>query len=136
MALAKAADWPGVGSATAVLGFNTRIGDVFGGGLPGAGRAGGRDRHGGRFLCVGLQGLVTDGMAAVSGYTYLYTCGPGAQCSEAVDAERRSSSGQFSFEERMGCGFGACMGCSCETKYGHKRICRDGPVLEREEIVW
>ena len=44
--------------------------------------------------------------------------------------------GQFSFEERMGCGFGACMGCSCETKYGSKRICKDGPVLRREEIVW
>jgi len=44
--------------------------------------------------------------------------------------------GEFSFEERMGCGFGACMGCTCETKYGHKRICRDGPVLEKEEIRW
>ena len=44
--------------------------------------------------------------------------------------------GQFSFEERMGCGFGACMGCSCETKYGNKRICKDGPVLEKEEIIW
>ena len=46
------------------------------------------------------------------------------------------TSGQFSFEERMGCGFGACMGCSCKTKYGNKRICKDGPVLYREEIIW
>ena len=41
-----------------------------------------------------------------------------------------------SFEERMGCGFGACMGCTCRTKYGNKRICKDGPVLQKEEIVW
>ena len=47
-----------------------------------------------------------------------------------------NTGGQFSFEERMGCGFGACMGCSCRTKYGYKRICRDGPVLEKEEIIW
>ena len=46
------------------------------------------------------------------------------------------TSGQFSFEERMGCGFGACMGCSCKTKYGNKRICKDGPVLQKEEIIW
>ena len=44
--------------------------------------------------------------------------------------------GQYSFEERMGCGFGACVGCTCKTKYGSKRICKDGPVLFREEIVW
>ena len=46
------------------------------------------------------------------------------------------SSGQFSFEERMGCGFGACMGCSCKTLTGNKRICKDGPVLKKEEIIW
>ena len=50
--------------------------------------------------------------------------------------QRCRTDGQFSFEERMGCGFGACMGCTCRTKYGHKRICKDGPVLRREEIVW
>ena len=83
---------------------------------------------------VGLKGLVTDGMAAVSDYTYLYTCGPEPML-KAVYADCKTS-GQFSFEERMGCGFGACMGCTCETKYGHKRICREGPVLEREEILW
>ena len=83
---------------------------------------------------AGLKGLVTDGMAAVSDYTYLYTCGPEPMLKAVYSACK--TSGQFSFEERMGCGFGACMGCSCETKYGNKRICKDGPVLEKEEIVW
>ena len=78
--------------------------------------------------------VVTDGMAAVSDYTYLYTCGPEPMLKAVYDACK--TSGQFSFEERMGCGFGACMGCSCKTKYGNKRICKDGPVLEKEEIVW
>ena len=54
---------------------------------------------------------------------------------KAIEATA-TTSGQYSFEERMGCGFGACMGCSCKTKYGNKRICKDGPVLEREEIIW
>ena len=83
---------------------------------------------------TGIHGLVTDGMAAVSDYTYLYTCGPEPMLKAVYSACK--TSGQFSFEERMGCGFGACMGCTCETKYGHKRICREGPVLEREEILW
>ena len=50
--------------------------------------------------------------------------------------DEKGVSGQFSFEERMACGFGVCMGCSCQTKYGNKRICKDGPVLVKEEIVW
>ena len=83
---------------------------------------------------TGIHGLVTDGMAAVSDYTYLYTCGPEPMLKAVYSACK--TSGQFSFEERMGCGFGACMGCSCKTKYGNKRICKDGPVLEKEEIVW
>ena len=83
---------------------------------------------------AGLRGFVTDGMARVDGYSYVYTCGPEAML-KAVYAESKTE-GQFSFEERMGCGFGACMGCSCVTKYAAKRICRDGPVLEKEEIVW
>lgn len=83
---------------------------------------------------AGLKGLVTDGMAAVSDYTYLYTCGPEPMLKAVYGVCR--TSGQFSFEERMGCGFGACMGCSCRTKYGNKRICKEGPVLEKEEIVW
>ena len=83
---------------------------------------------------AGERGFVTDGMARAGEYSYLYTCGPEAML-KAVYAACKTE-GQFSFEERMGCGFGACMGCSCETKYGYKRICRDGPVLEKEEIVW
>ena len=83
---------------------------------------------------IGRKGFVTDAMAEIHAYSYLYTCGPEAML-KAVYAACESS-GQFSFEERMGCGFGACMGCSCKTKYGNKRICKDGPVLEKEEIVW
>ena len=81
----------------------------------------------------GTKGFVTDVMKGLS-YSYFYTCGPMSMF-RAIEATAVTS-GQFSFEERMGCGFGACMGCSCETKYGNKRICRDGPVLEREEIIW
>lgn len=80
----------------------------------------------------GIKGFVTD--AIPKDYDYFYTCGP-LPMFKAIDAAAKTS-GQFSFEERMGCGFGACMGCSCKTKYGNKRICKDGPVLEREEIIW
>ena len=82
---------------------------------------------------VGVRGFVTDAMAGLD-YTYFYTCGPEPMLKAIYNASK--SSGQFSFEERMGCGFGACMGCSCKTKYGNKRICRDGPVLVKEEIIW
>ncbi len=82
----------------------------------------------------GKKGFVTDIMKDMDDYTYVYTCGPEPML-KAVYNESKTS-GQFSFEERMGCGFGACMGCSCKTKYGNKRICKDGPVLEREEIIW
>ena len=81
---------------------------------------------------VGKKGLVTDLMDGFD-RSYVFTCGPEPML-KAVYAKAKD--GQFSFEERMGCGFGACMGCSCRTKYGAKRICKDGPVLEREEIVW
>ncbi len=67
-------------------------------------------------------------------YTYSYACGPIPMLHAVYD--RLSCPGAYSFEERMGCGFGACMGCSCKTKYGSVRICKDGPVLEREAIVW
>ena len=82
----------------------------------------------------GEKGLVTDGILAQDGYTYLYTCGPEPMLKAVYGVCR--TSGQFSFEERMGCGFGACMGCSCKTKYGNKRICKDGPILRTEEIIW
>lgn len=80
----------------------------------------------------GVKGFVTD--AFPEDYDYFYTCGP-MPMFRAVEA-KAVTSGQYSFEERMGCGFGACMGCSCKTKYGSKRICKEGPVLEREEIIW
>jgi len=67
-------------------------------------------------------------------YDYVFTCGP-LPMLKAVYNEI-TTSGQFSFEERMGCGFGACMGCTCKTKYGNKRICKDGPILVKEEIIW
>lgn len=81
----------------------------------------------------GVKGFVTDVLKDIE-YDYFFTCGP-MPMFRAIE-KIASSSGQYSFEERMGCGFGACMGCSCKTKYGNKRICRDGPVLEREEIIW
>lgn len=81
----------------------------------------------------GIKGFVTDALENID-YTYFYTCGP-VPMFKAVESVAVTS-GQYSFEERMGCGFGACMGCSCKTKYGNKRICKDGPVLEREEIIW
>lgn len=83
----------------------------------------------------GAKGFVTD-VIADSECTSFFTCGPEGML-QAVDKKMAQGiPGWFSFEERMGCGFGACMGCSCETKYGSKRICRDGPVLERREIIW
>ncbi len=80
----------------------------------------------------GKKGFVTD--ALPEDYTYFYTCGP----EPMLKAVYRSTntSGQMSFEERMGCGFGACMGCSCKTLTGYKRICKDGPVMKKEEILW
>lgn len=81
----------------------------------------------------GKKGFVTDIMKDLD-YTYFYTCGP-MPMFKSIEKIAKGS-GEFSFEERMGCGFGACMGCSCKTKYGNKRICKDGPVLRREEIVW
>lgn len=83
---------------------------------------------------MGTKGFVTDVVKTLSDYTYFYTCGPEPMLKALCDVT--TTSGQLSFEERMGCGFGACMGCSCETKYGTKRICKDGPVLEKEEIKW
>ena len=81
----------------------------------------------------GTKGFVTDVMKDLT-YDYFFTCGPEPMF-KAIE-KIAATSGQYSFEERMGCGFGACMGCSCKTKYGNKRICKDGPVMEREEIIW
>ena len=113
----------------AVLGFNTKA-EVFG-------EAEFRDL--GCAVTVttadgsyGTKGFVTDALPA--DYSYFYTCGPEPMLKAVYRATK--TSGQFSFEERMGCGFGACMGCSCKTITGYKRICREGPVLEKEEILW
>ena len=81
---------------------------------------------------AGVRGFVTD--ALPEDYSYFFTCGPEAMLKAVYRATK--TSGQFSFERRMGCGFGACMGCSCETVTGYKRICREGPVLRKEEILW
>ena len=84
---------------------------------------------------MGVQGFVT---AAMNGdFDYVYTCGPESMFKAVYKVlDEKGLSGQFSFEERMACGFGVCMGCSCKTKYGNKRICKDGPVLVKEEIIW
>ena len=81
----------------------------------------------------GVKGFVTDAMAGID-YSYFYTCGPEPMLKAVYKAT--ATSGQYSFEERMGCGFGACMGCSCKTITGYKRICKEGPVLTKEEILW
>ncbi|MGI6211497.1 MAG: dihydroorotate dehydrogenase electron transfer subunit [Anaerovoracaceae bacterium] len=81
---------------------------------------------------VGTRGMVTDAMTEFS-FDYVFACGPMPMLRAVYD---QSKNGQFSFEERMGCGFGACMGCSMKTRYGYKRICKDGPVLDRDEILW
>ena len=81
----------------------------------------------------GIKGYVTEAMKGID-YSHFYTCGPEPMF-KAIFKESRTS-GQFSFEARMGCGFGACMGCSCKTVTGYKRICKDGPVLMKEEIIW
>ena len=114
---------------TVILGFNTKS-EIF---------------YDKAFKALGVKVIVTtaDGSAGVIGfvpdafpddYDNFYTCGP-MPMFRAIES-KATTSGQYSFESRMGCGFGACMGCSCKTKYGNKRICKDGPVLYREEIIW
>ena len=80
----------------------------------------------------GVKGFVTN--ALPENYSYFYTCGPEPMLKAVYRAT--NTSGQMSFEERMGCGFGACMGCSCKTITGYKRICKEGPVMKKEEILW
>ena len=81
----------------------------------------------------GVKGFVTNAMENLD-YSYFFTCGPEPMLKAVYNNSK--TSGQFSFEERMGCGFGACMGCSCKTVTGNKRICREGPVLLKEDIIW
>ena len=82
---------------------------------------------------VGLRGFVTDALKDMD-YSYFYACSPEPMLKAVYKASK--TPGQMSFEERMGCGFGACMGCSCKTLTGYKRICKDGPVMKKEEIQW
>ena len=81
----------------------------------------------------GIKGFVTDALKEIE-YSYFYTCGPEPMLKAVYNAS--ITQGQMSFEERMGCGFGACMGCSCKTLTGNKRICKEGPVMLKEEIIW
>ena len=81
----------------------------------------------------GIPGFVTDALKDLS-YSHFCACGPEPMLKALYKASR--TSGQMSFEERMGCGFGACMGCSCKTLTGNKRICKEGPVMKKEEILW
>ena len=81
----------------------------------------------------GIRGFVTNAMEDLD-YSYFYTCGPEPMLKAVYRASK--TSGQLSFEERMGCGFGACMGCSCKTLTGNKRICKEGPIMKKEEIIW
>ena len=114
---------------TAVLGFNTKA-EVFGEeDFKALGCAVTVTTADGSY---GTRGFVTD--ALPEAYSTFYTCGPEPMLKAVY--KKTKTSGQFSFEERMGCGFGACMGCSCKTITGYKRICREGPVLEKEEILW
>ncbi|MBE5744481.1 MAG: dihydroorotate dehydrogenase electron transfer subunit [Clostridiales bacterium] len=81
----------------------------------------------------GIKGFVTDAMKDLT-YSYFYTCGPEPMLKAVYKAS--VTDGEMSFEERMGCGFGACMGCSCKTITGNKRICKEGPVLKKGEVIW
>ena len=116
-------------SVKVILGFNTKS-EIF---------------YEDEFRALGCDVTVTtvDGSYGVKGfvtalmereYTYTYSCGPEPMLKAIYNASK--TSGQYSFEERMGCGFGACMGCSCKTITGYKRICKEGPVLVKEEILW
>lgn len=80
----------------------------------------------------GTKGFVTAGMTRP--YSYYYACGPEPMLKAVFTTA--TTNGEMSFEERMGCGFGACMGCSCKTVTGFKRICKEGPVMKTEDILW
>ena len=83
---------------------------------------------------VGVKGFVTDALKEMAGYDYFYTCGPMVMM-KAVCASL-DGPGEASLEERMGCGAGFCYGCSIETKNGPRRVCKDGPVFKKEELLW
>lgn len=116
-------------SVTVILGFNTKD-EVF---CENEFKALGADvRVTTADGSYGIKGFVTDAMPEE--YTHFYCCGPEPMLRAVYRAS--VTDGQLSFEERMGCGFGACMGCTCKTITGYKRICKDGPVMKKEEILW
>ncbi len=85
---------------------------------------------------TGVQGYVTEALAPLD-YNYYFACGPQAMLRAVyLLGADKGAEGQLSFEERMGCGFGACMGCSCKVITGSKRICMEGPVLESGEVMF
>lgn len=116
-------------SVTAVLGFNSKSDVFLTRELEALGARGFVATADGSF---GSHGFVTDILPR--DYSYFYACGPEPMLKAVYD--RTKTEGELSFEERMGCGFGACMGCTCKTKYGNKRICRDGPVLKKSEVIF
>ncbi len=118
-------------NVTAILGFNTAS-EVF--------LKDGFEKLGAAVIVatmdgsMGVKGTVVDALKTVPSVGYTYACGPEPMLKAVYDST--DVSGQYSFEKRMGCGFGACMGCSCKTKYGNFRICKEGPILEKEAIIW
>lgn len=80
----------------------------------------------------GIKGVVTD--ASIPGHDCFYTCGP-LPMMRAVCGKLQGP-GELSMEERMGCGCGFCYGCSIQTANGPRRVCADGPVFKKEEILW
>ena len=84
---------------------------------------------------VGVKGFVTDAILAVRpAFDHFYTCGPMVMMK--VVCQALQGPGEVSLEERMGCGAGFCYGCSIQTKNGPKRVCKDGPVFKKEELIW
>ena len=139
MAAKRLKNMPHVEDVTVILGFNTSEEIYYTDGFKALGcRVITATADG----STGTKGFVTDAFEELGrqgrASTHFYTCGPGPMLKAVYDKVyvEAGISGQMSFEERMGCGFGACMGCSCRTKNGYKRICKDGPVLRTEEILW
>ena len=84
---------------------------------------------------LGTKGFVTDVLSGLPDCSYVLACGPTAML-KAVHGLPRLTGGQFSFEARMACGFGACVGCTIQTRKGLRRVCKDGPVFRKEDILW
>ena len=118
-------------SVTAILGFNTKEEIFFEREFEALGAK--------VIVCTvdgsyGEAGFVTGPMGRLA-YDHVFACGPEMML-RAIYRASGDIPAQLSFEARMGCGFGACMGCSCRTLTGNKRICVEGPVMRKEEILW